>query len=345
MARRHPAILILLLGSIVLASCGGEEGRVEKAAEQSAAVDEAYRRVLVERKVMDTPAERVAITKEFLDDYPSSRHTADAIDAVYWYQGTELDDKTGALAYAEVIRGRISDPEIAAEVDKLLIGYYGDAGLVAKMIGAADRLAAAGTLDFDAHWSVIDGAIKAEDWKLARDYCARARKMATDAALQTEYPDREFTAEEIAESVNDRVGKLLVKDGWARANQGEVDEALADFAEADKLIPRYYFDIPEYDLYVYWGRTLMMLGDFEAAIERFALNGLVMQNEEALAGLKQAYAGMHGSGSGFDAYAAKLHLEVARPIDGFEMADYGGTRHRFSDLRSDVTLLTLWFPT
>jgi tetratricopeptide (TPR) repeat protein len=345
MARRHTASLKLILSVIFLASCGGGGGGDENLAEQTEAVDEAYKTVAAKRKVMDTPAARVEITKEFLNEYPSSKHTAGAVDAIYWYQGTELSDKKGALNYTEALRGRISDPEIAKEVDKLLIGYYGDAGMTTKMIEVVERLAAAGAIDFDDHWSVINGAVNAEDWKLARDYCDKARELATAEAFRAEYPNRDLSDGEVAEAVGHRAGMLLVADGWARANQGQLTEALADFAEADKLIPRYYFDIPEYDLYVYWGRTLMMLGDFEAAIERFAFNGLVMQNEEAMAGLKQAYARKNGDGSGFEEYAAELHRKVARTIDDFEMNDYAGTRHRFSKLQSEVTLLTFWFPT
>ena len=79
--------------------------------------------------------------------------------------------------------------------------------------------------------------------------------------------------------------------------------------------------------------------------DRFATSGLIMRNEESLAGLKKAYAGFHGSEKGYDEYAKKLHLSIATTIDDFEMPDYDGKRHRFSDLRSDVTLLSLWFPT
>jgi hypothetical protein len=294
---------------------------------------------------MDSAEERVAITKAFLDEYPDSRHTAGAIDVVYWYQGTELDDKAGALSYAEAARARIHDRDVAREVDRLLIGYYGEAGMASAMVELAGQVAAAGALDFDDHWNVIQGAVNAGEWTLARDYCARARKMANAAAFRAEYPDRDLSQEEIEEAVNHRAGMLLVKDGWARANLGQIDEALADFAEADNRIPRYYFDVPEYELDVYWGRTLMMKGAFGAAIERLAAQGLILRNEKALAGLKEAYVGMHGSESGYEEYADELHQSIARPIDDFEMADYEGNPRRFSDLRGDVTLLTLWFPT
>jgi tetratricopeptide (TPR) repeat protein len=213
------------------------------------------------------------------------------------------------------------------------------------MVELADRVAEAGALDFDDHWNVIEGASMAGDWQLVRDYCARARKMTNAAALRTEYPDRDLSQEEVEDALEQRAGMLLAMEGWARAHQGELDAALADFAAADQLIPRYYFDVPEYELYIYWGRTLIMKGEFEAAIERLATQGLILRNEKALTGLREAYVGMHGGVSGYEEYEVQLHRSIARPIDDFEMADYEGIRRRFSDLRGDVTLLTLWYPT
>jgi hypothetical protein len=336
---------ILILSTFVLSSCGGGERDEENTAQQLTAADDAYQLVLKDRKVMNSPQERVAITRQFLDNYPESAHTADAIETIFYYQGTEMDNAKGAAEYAESVRGRVSDPDIAREVDKQLIGIYGEVGMPAKMVVLADRLAAAGALDFGDYWNVIEGAVKAEDWKLARNYCAKARELANAETCRADYADRSISEEELVEAVNERVGMLMVKDGWARANLGQTDEALADFANADKLIPRYYFDVPEYDLNVYWARTLMMKGDNETAIELLATDGLVMRNEEALAGLKQAYVGINGDGSGFDSYSAKLHKKIATTIDDFEMPDYEGKRHRFSEIRGDVTLLTLWFPT
>lgn len=343
MTKRLFAVLILSL--FVAAGCGGENRGQENTPSTDAEADHAYREMREKRSVMDSPEERVAITKRFLDEFRESQHTADAVDAVVYYQGTEIGDMTGAVIYAETIRAKITDPKVAREVDKKLIAFYGESGMAAKMKELADRLAAAGALDFGDHWNVIEGAVKARDWELVQDYCAKASGMANAESIRANYPDREFSEKELKQAADDRVGRLLVKSGWAQANLGQVDEALAVFARADSMIPRYYFDIPEYDLGVYWGNTLVKKGDFEAAIEHFAKNGLIMRNEDAMAGLRKAYVGIHGNENGFEAYSDELHLTVSSTIDDFEMNDYEGNRRRFSDLRGDVTLLSLWFPT
>jgi tetratricopeptide (TPR) repeat protein len=341
---RRLAKWIFVLGTCAIAGCGGQNGETD-AVSRDAAAGEAYVKVAKQRKVMDTPAERVEITKQFLEQYPTSTYTPAALSTIYWYQGTELRDPAGALAYTESIRRRVDAPDVAQEVDKLLIGYYGDARQTAKMVEVADRLESEGALDFDGLFGVAEGAINAEEWQLARQYCGKARPLATADAVRAENTGRDLKPEQLAQMAADRQGKLLAKDGWARANLGEVDAALADFAEADRKVPRYYFDIPEYDLYVYWGYTLMLKGDHEGAIERFARNALVMQNEDALAGLKQAYAATHASDKSFEEWMHALHLEVAPRLDAFEMPGYDGDRHKFADLQGDVTLVSLWFPT
>jgi hypothetical protein len=348
MTLRYFKLWLIILWVMIIAGCGSGEKAADDTShstQSATSIDDVHSQIAKERKVMDTPIERVAITKKFLSDYPSSQFTADEIEILYWYQGTELKDKAGALSFITDVRQKIDDPAVAQAVDKLLIGYYGEAGKTSRMTEVARRLEDIGALDFDSHWRVINGAITAGEWQLARDYCAKARPKATADALRREYPDKQFSETEITEMAEERVGMLLAGDGWARANLGEVDEALADFVEADKRIPRYYFDIPEYDLYVYWGNTLLIKRDFAAAIDRFAFNGLVMQNDAALAGLKQAYAGQHGSEDGFDAYAKQLHRKVARTIDDFEMPNYAGERFRFTDIQGKATLLSLWFPT
>lgn len=335
-------LAILMLGTFVLGGWGLETRAGDSAKQDEAA--EAYKQAREKRKEANTE-ERLAITKAFLAEFPESGQTATALDAVFYYQGGELGDMAGAIAYAEEIRSRISDPEIAQDVDRELMGFYGESGMTEKMLVLADRLGAVGVLDFSDHWNIVESAVNAEHWALARDYCAKARLMATAEAVRAEYTDPDRSEEELAETVNNRIGMLLVKDGWARANQGQLDEAMADFAKADKLIPRYYFDLPEYDLNLYWGRALTMKGDFEAAIEKLETYGLIMRNEEALAGLKEAYIGLHGGGSDYEAWAAEHHRSIATTIDDFEMPDYQGKRRRFSEIRGDVTLVSLWFPT
>jgi len=341
------SLAVLVLGVILLYGWGGDgQARADQAKDPRAQkAEEAYQKAVEARRALDSTEEKLAVTKKFLDEFPESEHTASAIGAVFYYQGTDLGDMQGAVAFAEAIRAKVSDPEIAKSVDKEMISIYGEAGILPKMLAVADRLSAAGALDFGDHWTIITSALKADNWDLTRGYCGKARKLANAEVYRTEYPDRDLTDEDVAKAVKNREGMLLVSDAWARANQGELDAALSDFATADGLVGRSYIGAPEHDLNLYWGKVLLMKGDHQAAAEKLAVEGLIMRNDEALAGLKKAYVGTHGNETGFDDYTAQLHRSIAKKVDDFELSDYKGERRHFSDLRKDVTLLCFWFPT
>lgn len=336
--------LFALLGTMVLSGCGGDggAGSGKSAAERA---EQAYQATVEKRRETESMDEKLAFTKKFLDEFPESDRTASAVDAVYYYQAEELGDMAGAVAYAERVRGGVDDPEIAKAVDKVLIYVYGKSRMLPKMIDVADRLSAEGSLDFSDHSTVVESATEAEDWGLVRQYCEKARAFATEEAYRKERAGAELTGDEVARGVNRRVGMILVNEGWARAHQGEIEEALADFSRADSLVERSYVGVSDHDLDYYWGVVLQMVEKHRAAAEKLAVGALVMRDGRALAALKDAYVGLYGTNQGFDSYAARLHRSVRKPIGDFELADYRGDQHGLRDLRGEVTLLAFWFPT
>jgi tetratricopeptide (TPR) repeat protein len=213
------------------------------------------------------------------------------------------------------------------------------------MIEVADRLSADGALGFSDHWNMIESATKAQEWELVRRYCDKAGALATAEAYRREHADENLTDDDVNDGVKNRTGMLLVDGGWARANQGEVDQAIADFAKADQLVEHSFIGTADYNLNLYWGEALLMKGDHRAAAEKLAADALVMRDERALTDLKKAYVGVNGSEKGFDEYAARMHRDIAKDVGDFELGDFNGARHRLSDLRSEVTLLAFWFPT
>jgi tetratricopeptide (TPR) repeat protein len=341
-------LLVLLAAVAVVLSAPAHAQTGKPAPQKDSKLDKAeevYQAMAEKRRGTESTAEKLSLTKEFLDAFPETDRTASALGAAFYYQGEDIGDMPGAVAYAEAIRGKISDPEIAKAVDKEMLYVYGTSRMFPKMTEVAGRLSAGGSLDFSDHSTIIEAATNAEDWKLALEYCEKAGVFATPESYRKQYPDKQFKDGEIDKAVNNRAGMLLVMGGWARANLGEVDRALADFAKADKLVSRSYFGTGEHNLNLYWGETLLMKGEHRAAADKLAADALVMRDEKAIAGLKKAYAAMHGGEAGFEAYAGELHRSIAKSVGDFELADYAGKRHRMSDLRKDVTLLAFWFPT
>ena len=338
---REKIPFVLLAASLAIFGCGGEGGDESS----PAAIDEAYRLIgeLYENEASDEA--KLAATVEFLEAYPDSEHTVGLIGDIFYFKGELAGDWEGAVEFAEQIRSAVADPEIAASFDQRLISWYGRAGEKAKMLSMANRIEQEGTIRFGDYFNVIEHAVSMEDWALAREYCAKAEPKANAATWRAEWPDEEATDERAEEAGLNRQGMLLVKDSWARANLGDVDGAVDGFARADEIIDRSYVGIPGYDLNLNWGKALMMKGDAEGAMEKFAPDALIVGNDEAAAALRQAYAQAFGSEDGYATWFCRKRLEIAKKTEDFELADASGARHRFDVLRGEVTLLNIWSST
>jgi hypothetical protein len=231
------------------------------------------------------------------------------------------------------------------QFDRRLISWYGLAGSKEKMLEIADRLEEEGTVRFGDFINVIDRAVEMKDWDLVREYCAKAQPKANAATWRAEWPDEEATDEKAEAAGLNRQGMLLVKDSWARANLGEVDDALAGFARADEIVNRSYLGTPDENLNFFWGKARMMQGDAEGAMEKFAPDALIASDEDSAAELKLAYTVAKGSEGGYDKWACNRRFKIAKQADDFELPDPSGVRYRFADLRGEVTLLIFWSPT
>ena len=289
--------------------------------------------------------EKLAATVEFLEAYPESEYSVGLVGDVLYFRGGQAGDMKGAIEFAEQIRSAVADPAIARDFDQRLISWYGEAGMKARMLSIADRLEQEGTIRFGDYFNVIDSAVAMEEWALAREYCSKARPKADAATWRAEWPDIEATDERAEKAGLNRQGMLLVKDSWARSNLGDVDGALDGFARADELVDSSYVGIPGYGLNLYWGRTCMMKGDADGAMEKFAPDALIARDDEAAAALRQAYAVATGSEDGFASWSCRKRLGIVKKADDFELPDSSGARHSFADLRGEVTLLNFWSST
>jgi hypothetical protein len=340
MTRTARAVLLaaLLVSAVVAVALAQEQ-------DDAASIDKAYRSMIEERRGHDDMADRLALTKQFLTDYPDTKYTARLVMHVFYYQAERLGDTTGAVAYAEELRGKVKTPELATAYEKSLGEIYGEAGMLNEMIAIADQLEVTGDLNFNDYWGIVQIAMENERWKMVRKYCAKARPMANAKSYRADYPERDFTDEEVQQAGAKRAAMISGRDAWALANLGQVDEALVGFAEAGKSIGRSYVGVLDEDIGLHWAKTLLQASLFEDAIEQFAPEALIMQNEDALAGLKKAYSIKNGGEDGFDAFAQKLHFKIAPTVKDFELPDYDGKRVKYADVRGDVTLLAFWFPT
>jgi len=338
---RERVFLVLMVATLAVLGCGGDGGEESR----QAAIDEAYGVIdeLYDNEASDE--EKLAATVDFLEVYPESEHTLGLVGDVFYFLGEQAGDWEGAVEFAERIRSAVADSEIAMSFDRRLISWYGRAGMKERMISIVDRLEQEGTIRFGDYFNVIESAVEMGEWALARDSCAKAEPRANAATWRAEWPDIEATDERAEKAGQNRQGMLLVKDSWARANLGDVDGALAGFSRADEVIDTSYVGIPGYDLNLYWARSFMMKGDAARAMEKFAPGALIARDEDVEAELRQAYAMANGTEDGYAAWSCRERLEIATNADDFELPDSSGARHRFAELRGEVTLLNIWSST
>lgn len=333
--------LVSILATVVLVAAAS----LSVAGEEALPVDEAYKTMIEQRRQHESMADRLALTKAFLETYPDSKYTARLAGHVYYYQAERLGDVPGAIAYVEGLRANLTNPGFVTDFDRRMVELYGEAGMLDEMTSVAASLESAGEMKFSNYWSIIETATDHQRWEMVRAYCGKARPLANAATYRQDYPEYDFTDEEVEDAGANRAGMVAGKDAWALANLGKVDEALEQFATTESTLNRSYVGVQDYGIGGHWANALLMKGDYDAALERFAPEALIMGDEAALEGFKKAYVGKHGKEEGFEKFARKMHVEIAPKVKGWELPDYGGARVKFADIKGGVTLLAFWFPT
>ncbi len=201
------------------------------------------------------------------------------------------------------------------------------------------------TMSFVDHLEVIREASEAEDWPTVDRHAAEAAHLATPEAFRSDYPDREFSADEVAVAARNRQGLLKTHAGWSAAGQGDRERALTLFTAADGLVRRSYLGLPSNDLYRYWGTTLIVDGQSEAGLEKLALVGLFARDEESFVAARTAYESVRHKKS-WDDYVWELRRTHGARVEDFTALDYKDAVQSFDQLRGEkATLLTFWFPT
>ncbi len=347
MSHKFVSMLIFSLMLLLHAGCGGGGSGGEE--QTSAVTDEQIEQANEEMNKAYWAAEsdegRLAAYKNFLAKYPESKYTAGALADALLLINEKGGDYEGAAAYAMEIRGKLSDAAVIRDVDIELLEFYSDAKRPNEFRELATRIARQGGLKYTDYLSMLEGAVCVEAWDLVLDFCSSAEPMANVEAFKSEHPQLDYTEEQFQTSGRNRRGLLLTYGGWAKANLGQVDEAIADFVSADGLLKKNYFGFADNELFLYWGETLLKMGDATGAMAKLAPAAFFGNQQDAFAPLKQAYLATGGTESGFEDFIWAQRLKLAKTVDDFTLSDYDGQPRRFADLRGKVTLLNFWNPT
>jgi hypothetical protein len=296
---------------------------------------------------LETAEDKSTLAERFLADFPNTEHSGTMASIITYYRGHEMDDPEGAYGLVSAAFVQIDDPAQRFEVGMEMLGLADSVDVPLDLGQLAGDLAAVRPLTFGEHQQVFETAAGLEEWSLAQDYARAATVLATPETYRADYPDREFTDEDIAQRVRHRHATALAYEGWAAYNQGDRETAFAKFAAADDVGSVSYLGVPNTPLYTFWGRAALAEGEIESAIELLGAEASFGDDPaDAMTYLREAYVAKNGDEEGFDEFLWSTRNELASEVDDFTLLDYQDNEISLAEIRSGkVTLLAFWFPT
>jgi tetratricopeptide (TPR) repeat protein len=258
-----------------------------------------------------------------------------------------MEDPQGAYDVVASTLEHVEDPEQRFEVSMELFSLADSVEVPLELAQVANSLSAHRPLTYSEHQQVFETAVDLEEWMVADEHALAALDMATPEAYRADYPDREFTDEDVAERVQTRKAAALAYDGWALYNMGDTELAFARFAAADEVGSVSFVGVPNTPLYTFWGRAWLAEGDVDSAIEKLGAEAAFgSDGSGAEVYLREAYAAKNGDEEGFDEFLWATRNRLATTVADFTLLDYEGNTVRMADVSTGkVTLLAFWFPT
>ncbi len=333
-----------LLTALLMAALVGGLGCGRAPSEEAAEL--AYQELREVWNETDSSEEKARLAEDFLTTYPASERAARLVPSALYHLGDVLGRPQEAYDLAARVLEATRDPERRFSIAMAMRSTAADLGRPVDLASIVADLSGHRPLLYSEHTSVVEAAFDEGLWDLALSHGEAAHALATEAAFRADNPDREQSAEDVSQGVARRQGVALAAKGWALANLGRVEEALELFEAADRVTPRSYLGVPDSDLPVFWGRTLLARGEHEGAIELLAPAAIFGATEGAMEALRESYTAREGSDAGFDDYLWQSRQRHARVIDDAMIADYDGRLRSLADIRQDrAMLLAFWFPT
>ncbi len=324
----------------VLVLAGGcSQKQVEDPAES------AFREVRSALEETDSESEKATLAEGFLAEFPDTERAGTMAATVAYYRGERLGEPERAYEVLRSALDRIQDPESRFEVGTALAPLAHELGHAVDLAEVAGDLAAVRELTFNDHLQVMETAVEVEQWELALEHSEASLGLASEEAYRADYPDREFSDQEVAERSRRRRVLALAHRGWALCNLERCDQGLEVFEEADRIKTVDYMGVSDTPLDLFWGRAMLARGEERRAIELLAADAAFGDAAEAVPLLRQAYAAVNQGEDGFDEYLWSIRERLAKPVDDFTLPDYEGLPHTLSALEDKVVLLAFWFPT
>jgi hypothetical protein len=315
--------------------------------EQTDPAEQAFSELREAFNELETAEEKSALVEGYLAEFPNTEHSGTAANVIVYYRGHEMGDPEGAYEIVSAAFDQIDDPVQRFEVGMEMLSLADSVDVPLDLAQLAGDLKTERPLTYGEHQQIFETAVDLEEWSLAQEYANAAGELATPEAYQADYPDREFTEEDMAERVQRRHATALSYEGWAAYNEGDSEVAFAKFAAADDVGSVSYLGVPNTPLYTFWGRAALAEGDIDSAIELLGAEAAFGNDgSSAESYLRDAYVAKNGEEEGYDEFLWSTRNELATTVDDFTLLDYQGNEVSLAEVSAGkVTLLAFWFPT
>jgi len=325
----------------------GLAGACSKQEQASDPAEEAFGALRAAWSEAETSEAKTKLAEDYLAAFPDTEYSGSMAGAIVHYRGNDLEDPEGAYEIVSAALEQIDSPDQRFAVSMELLSLSESVDIPLDVAQVANDLGAVRPLTFEEHQSVTETATDLEEWMVADEHALAASELATPEIYRADYPDREFTDEEIVPRVQRRKALSLAYDGWALYNLGDTELAFTRFAESDAVGSVSYLGVPNTPLYTFWGRAALAAGEIDRAVELLGAETLFGEDgSSAETFLREAYVAKNGDDGDFDEFLWSTRNELATSVEDFELADYEGNPVSLSEVGDGkVMLLAFWFPT
>lgn len=290
----------------------------------------------------EDPEIKVGLAREFLARYPDSEHTGDFLGSAVYHFTESLDRPGEAYELVETTLARIEDADSRLEAQMQLAVLHSKTGRLQELSTLAEAMAEEHDFQFTDHLQLMELGTEAGAWNLVLEQADDALAYATPEAFRAQWPDY---GDDYAERAGRRRRAYCkAYQGWAAANLGQYETALASFTSGADDTSYSLLGVDETPLHLFWGKTLTLQGEPEEAMDKLSKEAL-FGSKDATQAFEEAWVAAHGSIEGLEERLWALRQEHAKPLPPFALRNYRGETFESTEHIGDVLLIAAWNPT
>jgi hypothetical protein len=314
----------------------------DAAMEELSEVDQAAEETWAIWEETEDPEVKVGLARDFLERYPDSDHTGDFLGSAVYHFTESLDRPDEAYDLVTGTLTQVEDPDTRLETQMQLAVLHSKTERLEELSELASSMAEEHDFQFTDHLELMELATEAGAWNLVIEQAEDGMAFATPEAFKAQWPD---LSDEYAERAGQRRNAYCkAYQGWAQENLGQHEAALASFSSGVDDTSYSLLGVDETPLHLYWGKTLLLQGEPDVAMDKLNAEAL-FGSKEAKETFAEAWSASHGSEEGLEERLWALRQEYSKPLPQFALPNYEGKTFESTEFIGDVMLIAAWNPT